>query len=169
MTIDLRGFDYPLEPVRCRWQWQLDSLHARLGKLEEAVRDAQDTLERLRSRHAALGEEAGQALIRRPDPGHHSRCLKWLTQLRGEICAGEIQLKQLKEDRDSIRRQCRRQRQKIDLIEAHRDECVAAFAGDEARRLAAEADRDWLARPAVARPWPKISSQNGSLATEVQK
>jgi hypothetical protein len=167
MSVDLRGFDYALEPVRCRWQWQLDALQVRLGKLEGEIRDAEAALAERRSLYKSLGEEAGKGLLGRFDPDQHRRRLTWLAQLRGTIAHGETELAALKADRAALRLECRTQQTKVELIHAHRDECVAEFAGDEARRLAAQADRDWLARQSSIRQ-PSVPSPEAALATEVQ-
>jgi SMC interacting uncharacterized protein involved in chromosome segregation len=167
MTIDLRGFEYVLEPVLCRRQWQLDALQARLGKIEEAIRAAQDALDELHSRRRALGEDTARSLARRLDLDHHRRCLAQLTHLWTEIELGNDQLATLKDERVSLRRQCLDQRHKVDVIEAHRDECIAVFATDEARRLAAQADRDWLARASIPER-PGLRSQTSSLTVEAQ-
>jgi SMC interacting uncharacterized protein involved in chromosome segregation len=167
MTIDLRGFDYALEPLLRRRQWQLDALQARLGKIEEAIRTAQNALDELHCRHRSLGEETGRSLARRLDLDHHRRCLAQLTHLWTEIGLGKSQLATLKDDRESLRKQCRDHRHKVDVIEAHRDECIAAFAIDEARRVAAQADRDWLARASILER-PGVRSQTPSLAIEAQ-
>jgi SMC interacting uncharacterized protein involved in chromosome segregation len=167
MTIDLRGFEYALEPLLRRRQWQLDALQARLGKIEEAIRNAQDALDELHSRYRALGEETGRSLVRRLDLDHHRRCLARLTQLWTEIGLGKSELATLQDDRESVRRQCLDHRHKVDVIEAHREECIAAFAIDEARRLAAQADRDWLARASILER-PGVRSQTPFLTIEAR-
>jgi len=167
MSIDLRGFDYALEPVRCQWQWQLDALQGRLGKIGGEIRDAEAALAELRSLYATLGEEAGLILLGHFDPDQHRRRLLWLAKLRGAIAHGETELAALEDARSALRIECRAQQNKVDLIRAHLEECVAEFAGDEARRLATQTDRDWLARQSFQKQ-STAPSHDAGLVIEVQ-
>ena len=146
MSVDLRGFDYGLEPVRQRRQWQLDAALARLGKAEAAVRDAAEALEMLRATLRTDGQAAGEGLGRRLDPYRHRLRLARLTQLRIEIEFADAELDALKAERMALQAECRARQRALDVIEAHRAECIAEYACDEARRQAIAADRDWLAR-----------------------
>ena len=146
MSVDLRGFDYGLEPVRQRRQWQLDAALARLGKIEAAVRDATAALDELRATLLADGKAASEGLGRRFDPHQHRLRLTSLVQLRIEIERAEMELTALKAERTTLQAECRTRQRALDVVEAHRTESVAEFACDEARRQATAADRDWLAR-----------------------
>lgn len=149
MSVDLRGFDYGLEPVRQRRQWQLDAALARLGKIEASVRDAAAALDTLRATLQAVGQAAGEALGRRLDLYQHRLRLARLMQLRIEIELAETELAALTAERATLQAECRSRQRALDVIEAHRTECVAEFACDETRRQAATADRDWLARASM--------------------
>lgn len=151
MSIDPRGFDYGLEPVRRRRQWLLDAAQARLGRIESALAEARDERDRLVGQQEAAQQEAAQALLGQLDPDRHRRALAWLAWLRSEIARTERQISILASDRDAARREVLALQLKCDLIEAHREECFADFVRDAQRRAAVEADRDWLMREASIR------------------
>jgi len=146
VSVDLRGFDYALEPLRHQRQWQLDGLLARLGKIQSAIHRAQDELEILAERHRIQSREVEIALAERLDPLRHSRSLRWLANLKKQVHEGEEHLSTLQAQRSEIAAQCLVQQQKVDVVEAHKEECVAEFIQHEAGRMITEADRDWLAR-----------------------
>ncbi len=165
MSVDLRGFEYALEPLRSRRQWQLDALHAQLGKTQELIRDAHEALTDLRSMLHTQSQGATQSLHRRIDPDRHFRDLKWLAQLQAEISTSESQLAELQSLRSRLRTQCLSLQYQLNVIEAHRDECRAEFACRENGRLTAEADRDWLVRVSLDR---LLHTRSETKSTETQ-
>jgi hypothetical protein len=166
MSVDLRGFEYALEPLRSQRQWQLDALHAQLGKTQGSILEAHEALAGLRSKLQVQSQEAMRSLHRqRIDPDRHTRGLRWLAQLQAEISTGESRLAELQSLRSRLSAQCLTLQYKLNVIEAHRDECMAEFACHESGRLAAEADRDWLVRLSVDRLLRKRSEM---MPTETQ-
>lgn len=151
MSGDPRGFAYGLEPVRRRRQWLLDAAQARLGRIESALAEARDERDRLTAQHEAAQQEAAEAMLGRLDPDRRRRALGWIAWLRSEIDRTERQIDGLERDRDAARREVLALQLKCDLIEAHREECMADFVCDALRREAVEADRDWLMREASVR------------------
>lgn len=151
MNIDLRRFAYPLEPLRRMRRWQLDALLAKLGKAQEAVRQAQLGLDQLRKRHEDQRMLMLEAVRRRLEPGHYVRDLQWLAGLQAQIVGAGKRLAELSEQRARLQRQCQIQQYKVEVLDTHRDECLEAFAQEEAGRQAVEADRDWLIRAAGQR------------------
>jgi cell division protein FtsB len=156
MTVDLRRFHYGLEPVLRRWQWRLEALQLELGKLVQAVLRKETEVAALHERQAALGIAAARPLSGSVDLDQYRFCLAALVRLRAEIAATEAEAAALRRDRNAVRDKCRVQQQKVELIERHRESCLADFAVEEHRRGAVEADRDWLLgeaarqRPAIA-------------------
>lgn len=147
-TIDLRGFDYALEPLRQRLRWQLDALQARFACLQIESAAAHKELEVLRASHAAAAGHAAGRVAQQVDPHAHARSLQWLAQLREQMMQSQMRCDRLRADCKQAGRDCLSHQQRIDAVEAHRDESVAEFAQDALRRHAVEADREWLARPA---------------------
>jgi flagellar biosynthesis chaperone FliJ len=146
MSADLRRFDYALEPLLRQRQWRLEASRARLARVQGEVHAAEEALEALRERYRAQRQLAAEALETRLDPGSYPRLLRWLVQLRDTIRSGEASLAELHARRSEASADCLEQQRKVEVVERHRDDCVADFARDEQGRLATEADRDWLAR-----------------------
>lgn len=146
MTADLRRFEYPLEPIRRQRRWQLDALQAELGRVQQELDDAGHAVEVLREQLQHGLEDAARGSAARLDPARHARALGWLVRLRAEMAAAVLRADALRARRDEARMACARQQRKVDVLERHREDAVAAFTREEETREAAEADRDWLTR-----------------------
>lgn len=152
MTADLRGFDYPLEPLRVRQQWQLDALRVRLGTVLRKLTDAQQRLEDLRSQHTARSRELSDHVSRRWDVAHHGGSLRWLAQLRSMLQQLEGEIAELRALKSDLGAQCLACQHRLDVLDTHRNEVQSDFAREETRRTANEADREWLTRLEASRP-----------------
>lgn len=162
MNADLRRFAYALEPLLGQRRWRLESLQARLGLALRDREAARGSLEELQARYRVEGALAAKELA--ADPGLHGRLVAWLMRLRRSVAAAEEALRALEAERAEIAAECVAQQQKVELLEAHRAECVAEFVREEERRLAADADRDWLSR----REWrsARARSRDGAAGPE---
>jgi len=146
MTVDLRRFEYALEPLLGRRRWQLEAAQARLGRAVAEIAAAVASLEDLPARYGLERARAARALVERLDPASHPRALAWLVRVRRTISAGEQELAGLEARRAELGLACLEAQRRVDAIEHHRGECVAEFAREESARLASEADREWLQR-----------------------
>jgi flagellar biosynthesis chaperone FliJ len=146
VIVDLRRFDYALEPLRKRRRWQLDALEARLGRVEREVQQAMEELEVLRARHREESEQAAQRLSGAIDLEGYARVLTWLADRVRAIHAQQERLEELRRERIRVRAKCLAQQQKVDVIERHRADCLAEFSIEEQNRQSSEADREWLVR-----------------------
>lgn len=146
MTIDLRRFEYALEPLRRQRQWQMDALYARLARIQRAVREADGELGALREAHDAQCRRAAEIFAERLDPSSQPRILQWLARSRLRTRAAEEVLAELEAERVRVGAACVQQQNKVDAMERHRDDCMSAYVQEEHGREAAEVDRDWLAR-----------------------
>jgi chromosome segregation ATPase len=162
MSIDLRRFDYALDPLLRMRQWQLEALRTQLGRLQKRIAALQQELDRAHGELHAQGALAAKFLLQRCDPERHVRSLHWLQQQRTRIAALDRQMAGLHAERSQLMTRCQAQQQGIDAIEAHRDEAVADFARAEAAGLATVADRDWLARLAVDNARKETSAAGGA-------
>jgi hypothetical protein len=147
MSVDLRRFDYALEPLLRLKGWQLEALRARLGRLQSHIAEVQREIAGARDALQEQGRQAGQILLERCDPASHFRNLHWLQRQRARIAALSGQLSDLQSERTLLLEGCRTQQRNVEAIEAHREAAVVEFTRGEAARLASAADRDWLARP----------------------
>jgi septal ring factor EnvC (AmiA/AmiB activator) len=146
MSVDLRRFEYALEPVRRQRAWRLDALRALLGAVQRDIEAERARLDELLGRHSARSRTAARACTRQLDPGAYAPLLRWLAQLRGCIHASERALAELRARHAEVTAQCRAQQRKVDAVEKHREDCIAEFVQREGARLFNETDRDWLAR-----------------------
>jgi predicted nucleic acid-binding Zn-ribbon protein len=152
MSVDLRGFDYPLEPLRVRQQWQLDAQRVRLGTVLRELAETQQRLEDLRSQHGARSRELSDQLTRRWDAAHHSGSLRWLARLRSSLQQLELEVAELQVLKSELGAQCLACQRRLDALDAHRDEMQSEFAREETGRAASEADREWLTHMEMSRP-----------------
>lgn len=150
MNIDLRGFEYPLEPLRRQRRWQLDALLAKLGSTQREISLLEEQLQALQIRHARESQLASEAFAEVKDPHRHTHRLHWLARLRSTMLALGARVESLKGMRESLRKQCLTQHQKLEALEAHRQDALSEFARESASKLIREADRDWLCRPSRA-------------------
>jgi hypothetical protein len=146
MSLDLRRFEYALEPLRRRWQWQLDALQGQLGAAQREIAVEDAVIAGHRERLEAERNRAAAAAVRRLDPSSYPCLLHWLGQLRDVIEAAEVEQDRRRERRAVLQAQCVAQQRRLEALERHREECVAEHVVEEARRDASEADRDWLVR-----------------------
>ena len=146
MTVDLRGFDYVLEPLRRRYQWQLNALQADLGKIQLDIRHTEMHLGELKARYRIQSQSSVDVLTNRVDPESYTRQVYWLAQQRRSIAAMENELNILFDKRTEITANCVAQQQRVDAVERDREARLSEFVCDEQRRVVSEADREWLAR-----------------------
>jgi flagellar biosynthesis chaperone FliJ len=154
VTVDLRRFEYPLEPIRRQRQWRLDALRAELGQVQRRVDEAERALAALDERVRTAVERTARLLAERVDPVTHPRGLRWIVRLRRERAAADEALAALRIERARVQAACLAEQQRLEVIEEHRSESVSAFAREEEGRMAREADRDWLLRSASS-PAPR--------------
>ena len=157
MNVDLRGFDYALEPLRRRYQWQLDALQAGLGKIQKDIRRAETQLGDLKARYLMQSQLVVAVLTNIMDPGRYTRQVHWLAQQRQRIAVAENELDTLCVRRTEITAKCVAQQQRLDAIERDREAHLSDFVCEEQRRLVSEADREWLAR----RHWSATNTEIG--------
>jgi hypothetical protein len=149
MTIDHRGFHYPLEPFRRRQTWRLETLKSRLSKANQDVAVAKQRLttstEYLQVQHGQLSQAATEPF----DPAFQRRSLWWLAQLREKISGARTELAALQATCSQQRLEYVAEQNKLAAIDRHRSDCLAAYAQTEQNRQSSVADVDWLTRDQV--------------------
>lgn len=151
MSVDLRGFEYPLEPLRKQRQWQLDTLLSRLGKIQHSIQETNDALSVLQSEYIVQCQNVARSYSMKIDPCCHERSLQWLVQQKTQIRISEEHLSFLEKKRLGVWNLVFSQQNKVDVIEAHRDESATSFAQELSGKLATQADREWLASASFRR------------------
>jgi hypothetical protein len=146
MSVDVRGFQFALEPLWRQRQWELETLQCRLAEARRHGSEGRTALEALRLELQTQGRGASEALAQRLDPVRHASRLRWLSTLRSQVSMQEERVAELRREEVRLAADCAKQQNQVDAVEACRDDALADFARHEERRLAAESDRDWLAR-----------------------
>ena len=142
--VDLRGFDYALEPLQRKQQWRLDALQTRLARARSQESLAQT---RLRAKQTAYRHElvlADQALQRHLDPQALQRTMAYLAQMAQQVHEADQTVANCRQARRALVQECIVQQQKLDTLSRHREECLLAYVAETSRLELAQADRDWI-------------------------
>ena len=168
MKSDLRGFSYSLEPIRRKYQWQLDILHGKLGRKQKEIENQEAKIATLNEEYQTVVKKSAEGLLLKIDPSMHQHVLGYLSQLNARIEIDRHKLQTLFEERNALRDACLNQQKKLELTEQHRANCIKEFSAAEQTRQITEADRDWNAREywrvrtLTHRPNPRESHRKGS-------
>ena len=146
MQLDLRGFEYAMEPLRQQRQWRVEKVLADLGQLQHDISQTQAELERLCTEYQDRAHSAASAAHQHFDIDNHRRGLHWLAALRTQILENESRLDALQSQKSEMQQVLVLVQQKLDVIEQHRDESIADYKQAQYGRLLAQADQDWITR-----------------------
>lgn len=149
--VDVRGFVYALEPVRQKQQWRMDKLMAELARAQQALAEIEVRIADVQQLHDQQAAAAGEALLRRLDPGAHRRALGYLAQLREQSRQLREQRELQRSTRDGLRQACLAQQVRIEGLTRHKEDALTQYADEVRQRASTEQDRDWLARSAAGR------------------
>lgn len=144
--VDLRGFQYALEPLLRKQQWRVDALQARLAAMDKLVaaarRECAQVEAALESSAGGLRQQGGGRL----DPDAYARGLAWLAALQADLEQKKLRHERLRLDREALLETWLQAQRKVDVTSEHKDECLKEYVLTEQNRLSSEVDRDWLAR-----------------------
>lgn len=158
---DLRGFRYPLEPLRQRARWQLDSCRAELAAVQRDIERALAERERLQDQQSALASHAAPRVMGAIDPAASQRCLAYLADGHRRLASTLARIGLLEAQRDVLAQRALEQQLKVDAMERHREENVAQHIAASTQRAAAELDSAWLARL----QWRRLCSASATKET----
>jgi len=150
--VDMRGFRHALEPLWRKETWKLERLLLEHRKLCQQVQAREATIRELIEQQHAEAAAIGAAFLQRLDPGYHRRALAYLEQLHAQLASEREQLHRDVQAQAMSQKACVAQHTKVEGLEQHREAAMATYAGEERLRQAAEADREWMARPQMSRP-----------------
>lgn len=147
--VDLRGFQYALEPLLRKQQWRVDALQAKLAAMDKRVGAA-----RRECTEAAMAFDTCAGGLRqtgsgRLDPDAYARGLAWLAALQADLEQKKLRHERLRLDREALLGTCLQAQRKVDVTSEHKDECLKEYVLTEQNRLSSEVDRDWLARSSI--------------------
>jgi hypothetical protein len=144
--VDLRGFQYDLEPLLRRQQWRVDALQAQLAAMDKAITAAQRECADVQSAIDACASGLRGSGGARLDPDAYSRGLAYLAALQVDLGQKKMRLERVRLDRGALLESYLQARCKVDITSRHKDECLREYILTEQNRLSSEVDRDWLAR-----------------------
>jgi len=154
--VDVRGFIYPLEPIRQRQQWRLDKTMVELARAQQAILETEAEMTGLQHAHDRQAAAVARALPQRLDPAAHRRALDYLANLRRQWQQLEVQRDNQRVARDLLRQECLAQQVRLDGLTHHKEDALTAYADEIRHRNSNEQDRDWLARSSLARPMREV-------------
>ncbi|MBV8619979.1 MAG: hypothetical protein JOY84_14020 [Curvibacter sp.] len=89
------------------------------------------------------------------DPRAHRLGLTYLVSQQQTLTEIEERIETVLQQQKALQKERLSLQQKLDGLERHRDQELAAFLQEAARREAAEADREWIARERYRPSEPK--------------
>lgn len=150
MSLDTRGFEYALEPVRQRSHHRVDMAVSKLGETQRDLTSARDEVDAAIRRCQALATQCTPTAKATIDPQRAVAVARHMLVLRMAVTAAEEVV--VKRERAVADAQAALDKARIEreTFETHRADMLAEHAIDQARRTQAMADQDWLARRSFA-------------------
>ncbi len=142
----MRGWRYPLEPLRKRRQWQLDAALAQASQLRQGLIASQARLARLDEEAKAQSAQANVAWQNHRDPIMHTRLLGYLAaqHARGAAIHGEIEL--LRQQINSAQQEVLQRHHALEALHRHHKEAMDQERRQQGRGQQAQADQHWIAQ-----------------------
>lgn len=151
MSVDARGFVYPLEALQRQAAWRLEALRIELGAALRALSTLQEETGGLQREHDTLARAAAPPALGGVDPVRARSTLAFLSDARRRLQLLDLRVTDAQAEVERLREGIREQQHKLDSIERHRGERLRDHISERGRRLAVEADQDWLTRSASQR------------------
>lgn len=148
-STDMRGFRFPLEPLRQRRAWLLDAAMARVAELRKRLDDTRDSRGRIEAQTVAEAGQAAQAWRLRSDPGTHMRLLVHLMRLQQRKVSIDADITELSSQIAVAQRDAQRMQQQVEMLQRHRTEELGHYRIEQERKSSAQADQHWTARSSM--------------------
>ncbi len=148
-STDMRGFRYPLEPLRQRRAWLLDAAMARVVELRKRLDDTRDSRRRIEAQTVAEADQAARGWRLRSDPGTHMRLLVHLMRLQQRKVRTDADIIELSSQIAVAQRNALRMQQQVETLQRHRTEELGHYRIEQERKSSAQADHDWTARSSM--------------------
>jgi hypothetical protein len=144
--VDLRGFNYALEPLHQKQKWHMDRLQCELVQAQAVWLVAKNDLVNLQRTFHDQSELAREALLKRFDPQTHRQTLTYLAQL-GQKVQESVQTElKMREAKEAIFADVIEQQKKLDVLVEHKNAELADYVRESSRLDQMQMDRDWIAR-----------------------
>lgn len=138
-------FDWKLQPLHRKLEWDLELARGRLAVLVRGHADAGEAVQSLEVERTAQADVALAALRRGTDAGSHAPAMAWLAAAEDDLTRLRTRLSVASESLDAARDDCRRCQQRLEALATLHQEARARFDHAERSRALREADLAWLA------------------------
>ncbi|MFC4161860.1 hypothetical protein [Chitinimonas lacunae] len=135
-----RGFRYPLEALRRKYDWDLQQEQAELARRSAESTEAHVALRQAGDRLNAACE-AGRDIL---DPSSRRLLLGHIAQLSDAVDAARERFETAERERQASLDRLAEIKRFVDGLERHRDEAVRHFDREQAAQEAARIDEAWL-------------------------
>jgi hypothetical protein len=144
---DRRGFEYQLEPVQRKTDWDLNDVAQELARINREVQEQERKLQRLTEEFSAVQASwAKQLRSERLNVDMQRFTYAYLGTLQDKICLNRDGLRTLEQNRDAALARSHNLRKFADNIGRHRDEAVREHERRMADLAYKDADDIWLQR-----------------------
>jgi len=143
---DVRGFVYALDPLRGQREWALEAARIELARLQAESREMKAERDRLVAGCDEQSAQASKAWTTRSDPATHAQRLASMAVLHARRSAIDVQLGELAQRIDLVRRKCIECTHRLDVLDQHRADALVHFRAQLSRRQAVAADDEWSMR-----------------------
>ena len=146
VSVDLRGFVYPLTAQLDKHRWELERLQGQIAQAGARLSKLEVQLSETEGNYAAQHAHLAKSMQQRPDPGMHRRSLDFLVHARGLIKGLQNHIEETRLERSQLMDLCIERQRKIEMLEEHKGTQLQEYVLSEQTRLASELDREWSAR-----------------------
>ena len=146
VSVDLRGFVYPLTAQLDKHRWELERLQEQIAQVGARLNKLEVELSETEGNYAAQHAHLARSMQQRPDPGMHRRSLDFLVHARNLIKGLNNDVEEVRLERAALMDRCMERQRKIEMLEEHREAQLQEYVLSEQTRLASELDREWSAR-----------------------
>ena len=146
MSVDLRLFQYELEPVLQRLEWEKFRLTTELTMVINKKKVEQETYEIFEKQLHNLLHDTRSQLHRNFDLNVYQASLDFLSHLSEKLENQRQNLNRIDDEKKMISKKISALLLKQDVFEQHKDESKLAYVRIALAKKSAELDREWSSR-----------------------
>jgi len=145
MSIDLRGFFYPLNPVIQKQEWQVEKCLSLCAKCQSSLSNTRKSLEKIEQDLKELNQlfAANSAAM---DMQQRKNYVLFAAHLQTQKQQIDLQLEQLLNEQVHLKNNYVKEKNKLDAMYEHKEQCKIEFARHALQKNYKEADMSWSAR-----------------------
>lgn len=148
---DLRGFQWPLAALERKLDHDLERAHSALATLQREAANLDTVRREMADAQSAQMRRAGALMVHRLDPAAHRACLQYLVLADERLQQCRSEAEQVAARVADARKACLDADRKLASLLSLRRDDETAYATEQSRRNARDADLAWLANAFAAR------------------